>query len=118
MNDYNWNDIGWNFMVGGDGNAYEGCGWYALDATQGRKRFISISFIGNFSDHEAPHKQLYAAQRFIVDGIKMNKIHQRYILHAHKSLITGDNNSGNLLYNQIILWSWSNMSKIIYINKL
>ena len=37
MNIRDWNDIGYNFLVGEDGKAYQGCGW-------GKEGAHSISF--------------------------------------------------------------------------
>lgn len=112
MNQNNWDDIGWNFLVGGDGNAYEGSGWYGINAIRNKNLTISISFIGNFTDHEAPRRQLYAVQRFIEDGINMNLIHPKYIFHAARNLINESNS--NLLYNQFIHWASSIMSTVVH----
>lgn len=107
MNNKGLDDIGWQFLVGGDGKAYEGSGWY--NPIPNKISIISISFIGNFSDYEAPQKQLYAAQRFIEDGIRMNLISPEYIFRAYQNLKNESNS--NMLYNQILNWSSSIMLK-------
>lgn len=45
-----WHDIAYNFLVGNDGNVYEGRGWTRVGAhTQGyNSRAIGISFVGCF----------------------------------------------------------------------
>lgn len=50
MVDWQWNDIGYNFLVGGDGAVYVGRGWDDEGAhTLGHnKRSIGIAFIGDF----------------------------------------------------------------------
>lgn len=103
-----WDDVGLNFLVGGDGRAYEGCGYTVGAHTLHYNNFsICIAFIGNFVSYEAPQKQLRAAQRLIDDGIKMNKIHPGYILYGQRQLRNFDS-PGVMLYNQIMLWPhWS-----------
>lgn len=46
--DFNFADIGYNFMIGGDGNIYEGRGWHKQGAhTSGYNRgSIGIAYIG------------------------------------------------------------------------
>lgn len=39
MNSRNWDDIGYNFLVGGDGNVYEGRGWLKQGAHTKSKTF-------------------------------------------------------------------------------
>lgn len=50
--DFNgWNDIGYNFLVGEDGNVYEGRGWEAVGAHAPtyNTRSIGICIIGDFT---------------------------------------------------------------------
>lgn len=103
-----WSDIGLNFLVGGDGHAYEGCGYLVGAHTYHYNRVsICIAFIGDFSTYAATEKQLEAAQRLIDDGIKMSKIHPDYVLYGQRQ-VNGFDSPGIMLYNQIILWShWS-----------
>jgi N-acetylmuramoyl-L-alanine amidase len=46
-----WNDIGYNFLVGEDGNVYEGRGWAAVGAHAPtyNTRSIGICIIGDFT---------------------------------------------------------------------
>lgn len=110
MYNRNWDDIGLNFLVGGDGRAYEGCGYKEGGHTQPlRSNFnsICISFIGEFSVYVAPQEQLIAAQRLIDDGIKANKIHPEYALYGQRQ-INNSTSPGSALYSQIKLWKhWS-----------
>ena len=52
-----FNDIGYSFLIGGDGVVYEGRGWNTVGAhTVGfNKQSYAISFIGNFMK-ELPDK--------------------------------------------------------------
>jgi N-acetylmuramoyl-L-alanine amidase len=51
MDTNKWNDIGYNFLVGEDGNVYEGRGWNTVGTHAGNfnKKSIGICFIGNFT---------------------------------------------------------------------
>lgn len=87
MNTYCFGDIGHNFMVGGDGRAYEGSGYEEGAHTLGcNSDSICISFIGNFTEYEAPERQIVAAKRLIEDGIKSKKIHPQYVRWSSTNL--------------------------------
>ena len=57
-----WNDIGYSFLIGGDGNVYEGRGWNVQGAhTQGFNDVgYGIDFMGNFIDHLPPDISMQA----------------------------------------------------------
>ena len=50
MNERHWEDIGYNFVIGEDGNAYTGRGWdnAGAHARSYNNRSIGICIIGNF----------------------------------------------------------------------
>lgn len=105
-----WDDIGLNFLVGGDGRAYEGCGFNVCNHTLAYYNTlgICISFIGTFTENKAPEKQLMAARQLIEDGIKQSKIHPDYALYGHRQL-KDTLSPGDALYEQIISWPhWKN----------
>lgn len=68
-----WSDIGYSFLVGGDGRVYEGRGWGTVGAhTRGyNSNGIAISFVGNFMTQKPNQAMLNAAQKLIACGIKM-----------------------------------------------
>jgi N-acetylmuramoyl-L-alanine amidase len=49
MDKKNFSDIGYNFLVGGDGETYEGRGWdmQGAFAKEFNNRSLGIAFIGN-----------------------------------------------------------------------
>ena len=51
-----WDDIGYSFLAGDDGNIYEGRGWDRVGAhTKGyNSRGLAVSFMGNYKDHLPP----------------------------------------------------------------
>lgn len=105
----NFDDIGYNFLVGADGNAYEGRGWDRQGAhTKGfNKDSICIAFIGTFTDIEAPVTQLSAAQQLIALGVELGKLDKRYELFGHRQLAPFES-PGRKLYEVIKTWPhWS-----------
>lgn len=49
MESKNWDDIGYNFLVGGDGEVYEGRGWDKQGAhTKGESAVLKIHTSENF----------------------------------------------------------------------
>lgn len=101
-------DIGLNFLVGGDGRAYEGRGYYVGAHTKGfNNGSICIAFIGLFAEYEAPQRQILAAQRFIDDAVKDNKIDSHYVLYGQVQL-NGFKSPGVHLFDVIKTWEhWS-----------
>jgi peptidoglycan recognition protein len=51
MDSNGWSDIGYNFLVGGDGNIYEGRGWERVGAHAPgyNSNSMGICFIGSFT---------------------------------------------------------------------
>ena len=83
-----WNDIGYSFLVGGDGSVYEGRGWdiEGAFAYGYNSRAIGIGFIGTFMSELPTPKQLQAGQQLINEGVKQGKISTEYKLLAHRQL--------------------------------
>ncbi|CAN7944162.1 unnamed protein product [Ixodes hexagonus] len=106
MDKNGWPDIGYSFLVGGDGRVYEGRGWGTVGAhTRGyNDNGIAISFVGNFMSQRPNQAMLNAAQKLIACGIKMGKISRTHSPHGHR-----DANCtacpGNMLYNIIKKWA-------------
>ncbi|CAN8031696.1 unnamed protein product [Ixodes persulcatus] len=106
MDKNGWSDIGYSFLVGGDGRVYEGRGWGTVGAhTRGyNSNGIAISFVGNFMTQKPNQAMLNAAQKLIACGIKMGKISSTHSLHGHR-----DANCtacpGDMLYNIIKKWA-------------
>lgn len=102
-------DIGYNFLVGGDGNIYEGVGWNRQGAHTYRynRRSICIAFIGTFTKVKPPKRQLLAAQKLIERGSELKKLSSDYRLFGHRQLIEIES-PGRELYKIIVKWPhWS-----------
>lgn len=110
MDERGWDDIGYNFLVGGDGAIYVGRGWNQQGAhSKGfNDKSICIAFIGRFNITEPPECQLVAAQKLIEEGIKLKKLTKDYRLYGHKQLRPIFDSPGLVLYGIIQKWkNWS-----------
>ncbi|XP_038216565.1 peptidoglycan-recognition protein LE-like isoform X1 [Zerene cesonia] len=100
-----WDDIGYNFLVGGDGSVYYGRGWDYIGAhTQGYNKYsIGIAFIGTFNNYQPAKQQIEACQKLIARGVKMGKLAKDYKLLAHRQLMS-TLSPGDKLYDIIKTW--------------
>ncbi|EDX09820.1 GD14167 [Drosophila simulans] len=71
MDTFNWGQIGYNFLVGGDGRIYEGRGWNYMGAhtRDNNNNSIGISFLGTFRRQEPTQKSLEACQLLIAQDL-------------------------------------------------
>lgn len=101
----NWDDIGYNFSVGGDGSIYVGRGWNYKGAHSRvyNQNSICIAFIGNFWKTQPSNRALIAAQRLMEEGVRTSKLTQDYRLYGHRQLIP-TSSPGNELYRIIQQW--------------
>ncbi|EEC14113.1 peptidoglycan recognition protein, putative, partial [Ixodes scapularis] len=68
-----WFDIGYQYLIGGDGSIYEGRGFGAIGAHTLRynDKSVSIAFIGNFTYKVPRQEMLTSAQRLIDCGVEL-----------------------------------------------
>ncbi|XP_060535916.1 peptidoglycan-recognition protein LC-like [Cylas formicarius] len=101
-----WWDIGYNFLVGGDGAAYEGRGWTSEGAhTLGyNSKSLGIAFIGTFVAEKPPEIQLVACQKLIQKGVDDGYVAKNYKLLAHRQLHTTES-PGAALFQELQTWS-------------
>jgi hypothetical protein len=78
----NYADIGYNFVVGGDGNVYVGRGW-DLKNVQNIDSSISISFIGDFTRDYLTPSMINVTKKLLEDGVEKNKLARDYKLVCH-----------------------------------
>ena len=67
-----WDDIGYNFLVGGDGRVYVGRGWTRLGAhNRGyNSQSIGIAFLGTFNTETPSERMASAAHSLIQSGVQ------------------------------------------------
>ncbi|XP_013388318.1 uncharacterized protein LOC106157269 [Lingula anatina] len=82
---YGWNDIGFNFLVGENGGAYEGRGWYKQGQLADRfdSRSLSIAFLGDFENVTPMATATNAVKRIIRCAIKKGILRNDYTLIGH-----------------------------------
>ncbi|XP_034480254.1 peptidoglycan-recognition protein LC-like isoform X5 [Drosophila innubila] len=110
MDGWNWDHIGYNFLIGGDGLVYEGRGWDDQGAhTRGYNvDSIGISFIGTFIQIWPTEYQLRACQLLLEEGVRLKKLVPNYKLYGHRQL-SATESPGELLYGIIQKWPhWTN----------
>ncbi|XP_011315365.1 peptidoglycan-recognition protein SD-like [Fopius arisanus] len=104
-----WDDIGYNFLVGGDGNIYVGRGWNVegVHTFNYNKKSIGVGFIGTFNDLAPNEKQLRAAQQLLELGVKFRELTSDYKLLGQRQVISTIS-PGEQLYGIIQTWPhWS-----------
>ncbi|KAL0105404.1 hypothetical protein PUN28_016803 [Cardiocondyla obscurior] len=86
MDDRGWWDIGYNFLIGEDGNAYEGRGWdYTGAHSPGyNTQSIGICILGDFSDFLPNADALKTLNELIARGVALGKIKKDYNVIGHR----------------------------------
>uniref|UniRef100_A0A1Y1M729 Peptidoglycan-recognition protein n=1 Tax=Photinus pyralis TaxID=7054 RepID=A0A1Y1M729_PHOPY len=99
-------DIGYSFLIGGDGNIYEGRGWHKHGAhTFGYNgKSVGIAFIGDFRSVLPTDKAMQAAKDLLACGVELGEITNDYKLYGGKQLIA-TLSPGGKLYSRIRNWS-------------
>nr|AXF35728.1 GPRP2 [Holotrichia oblita] len=105
MGTLKFDDIGYNFLIGGDGNVYEGAGWHRLGAhARGYNKIsIGVAFIGDFSTEKPTPQQLEAGKKLIECGIALKDLDSSYKLLGAKSLRPTES-PGAALFSEIQGW--------------
>ncbi|XP_064640049.1 peptidoglycan recognition protein 1-like [Lineus longissimus] len=81
-----WDDIGYSFLVGEDGNVYEGRGWDRIGAhTYGYNDVaIGICVMGDFTTVTPNTQALDAVKNLIACGVRDSKVTTDYKLYGHR----------------------------------
>ncbi|XP_045208502.2 peptidoglycan-recognition protein SC2-like [Mercenaria mercenaria] len=105
MDSRGWSDIGYSFLVGEDGNVYEGRGWSHIGAhTAGyNSKAFAASMIGSYMTHLPNSKALTAVKNLIACGVQLGKIAGDYRLYGHRDAGQTDC-PGDALYKEIQTW--------------
>ncbi|XP_017110911.1 peptidoglycan-recognition protein LE [Drosophila elegans] len=100
-----WNDIAYNFLIGCDGNIYEGRGWRTVGAhTLGyNKKSLGISFIGCFMRELPTTDALNMGRNLLARGVEDGHIAPDYRLVCHCQCNSTES-PGRRLYEEIQTW--------------
>ncbi|KAL7300630.1 hypothetical protein TKK_0006617 [Trichogramma kaykai] len=107
-----WSDIGYNFLVGGDGLVYVGRGWGVVGAhtLNYNACSIGISLVGTFNEVEPSLPQLAATRNLIEYGVEHGHIARDYTLLGHRQC-RDTLSPGNAAYK--IIKSWEHWSPVV-----
>ncbi|XP_028896578.1 peptidoglycan-recognition protein LC isoform X3 [Zeugodacus cucurbitae] len=107
----NHDDIIYNFLIGGDGNVYEGRGWDVIGAhLRGfNSDSISFAYIGTFKKQKPSEKQMDATKLLLAEGVRLGKLSQDYKIYGAFMLDpTSTDVKSDELYNSFKDWPhWS-----------
>jgi N-acetylmuramoyl-L-alanine amidase len=105
MNSNGWADIGYNFLVGQDGNAYEGRGWDRVGAHSPNYNSVAygVCVMGTFTSSNPNAAAQNVVQQLISCGISLGKLSSNYSLHGHRDG-TCTECPGNTFYATIRTW--------------
>nr|UEN71114.1 peptidoglycan recognition protein-S2 [Glyphodes pyloalis] len=99
-------DIGYNFLVGCDGSAYEGCGWKIKGAhcLYFNPHSIGICLIGDWRHEVPPDHQLKTTKALIAAGVELGYIKPDYKIVGHRQVRLDTECPGDALLNEIQDW--------------
>nr|WAQ69892.1 peptidoglycan recognition protein [Eisenia andrei] len=110
MDTRGWNDIGYSFLIGGDGRVYEGRGWDIVGAHTLGYNSVALGFciIGDYTASLPSDAAIQAAKNVIKCGVDKGYIIESYELFGHRD---GGYTEcpGDALYH--LIHSWPNFSR-------
>ncbi|KAL3891917.1 hypothetical protein ACJMK2_004248 [Sinanodonta woodiana] len=106
MDTNGWDDIGYSFVVGDDGMAYEARGWKRVGAhTRGWNSIsVSIAVMGNFNEVIPSDAALKAIDSLISCGILSLNLLANYTLYGHRAVSRSYDSPGHMFNDIIQTW--------------
>jgi len=100
-----WDDIGYNFVIGGDGKVYDARGWDKIGAHTKGVNNVSVAFtlMGNFMKVEPKNNMIESLKNLVQCGIDKGFVANDYQLHGHRDQ-SCTACPGDKLYDIIKLW--------------
>ncbi|KAM4590453.1 peptidoglycan recognition protein 5 [Fundulus diaphanus] len=88
MEDRHFDDIGYNFLIGGDGSVFEGRGWGVMGAhTKGHNSdSLGIAFMGNFNNDTPSKEAMLSVKQLLRSGVSQGFIRPQFGLYGHRDL--------------------------------
>jgi hypothetical protein len=107
-----WGDIGYNFLIGGDGNVYDGRGWRGVGAHTRGCNFISIgiAFIGTFTDVMPTDGQINALHQLMEEGVTEGVLSMDYKLYGQRDFKSTES-PGRIFYEMMKNWPQFEITK-------
>nr|CAD7433348.1 unnamed protein product [Timema monikensis] len=110
-----WNDIGYNFAVGGDGHVYEGRGWDIVGAHSPSFNNISIGIclIGDYTTELPSTTMLNLTMELMRCATSRGSVQTDYKLLGHRQ-VRATQCPGDVLFEEIKKWEhWDPYLNII-----
>ncbi|XP_047449302.1 peptidoglycan-recognition protein SC2-like [Mugil cephalus] len=98
MNERSFDDIGYNFLVGGDGTVFEGRGWGVVGAhAKGHNSdSVGIAFMGNFNNDTPSTQALTSVKQLLQSGVSQGFLQPQFVLCGHRDVGTTECPGENL----------------------
>ncbi|XP_074075319.1 peptidoglycan recognition protein 1 [Macrotis lagotis] len=99
-------DIAYNFLIGEDGQIYEGRGWSTMGAhtsTTWNPISLGIGFIGNFMNRDPAPRAIRAVQNLLRCGWMHQVLLPQYIIKGQRDLLRSPS-PGDRLYAKLRTW--------------
>lgn len=105
MNSNGWADIGYSFLVGGDGVVYEGRGWgrQGAHAPGYNNQSVGIGMIGTFTGALPSLAARNAARALIACGVSLGHIQGGHWVIGHRQAVATEC-PGQALFNDLRNW--------------
>ncbi|GFO44101.1 peptidoglycan recognition protein [Plakobranchus ocellatus] len=105
MDTRGWHDIGYNFLIGGEGTVFEGRGWDRVGSHTKNYNSVGLGFcfIGNFMTKGPTQVQLNSAKQLLECGVQLGKLEWDYTVRGHRDM-KSTQCPGDILYNIITGW--------------
>lgn len=86
INTNGWRDIGYNFLIGGNGNVFEGRGWAktGAHAPNFNSKSLGVVFIGNFMNSSPTTAAINAFHELVTCGVQLKHVAATYKLIGHR----------------------------------
>ncbi|XP_062294912.1 N-acetylmuramoyl-L-alanine amidase-like [Scomber scombrus] len=104
--DRGWDDIGYSFVAGSDGNIYEGRGWHWRGAhTLGHNSIgFGVSFIGDYASRlPSEHTMRLVRDQLASCAVGGGRLKASFTLQGHRQVVN-TSCPGDALYNEIRGW--------------
>ncbi|XP_014228398.1 peptidoglycan-recognition protein 2-like [Trichogramma pretiosum] len=118
LDNNHWSDIGYQFVIGEDGNVYQGRGWDKVGAHAPgyNNRSIGICVIGDFTERLPNALALTALHKLIECGIAMKKLRTDYRVIGHRQA-RNTQCPGNAFYQYVRkMPNWMNSPDLLLSN--
>lgn len=101
-----YNDIGYHFLIGGNGFIYEGRGWKTETELNKNynSRILSIAFIGTYDNVLPDIRALQALRALIICGLTENHLPRSFTYIGHRQIAPDTSCPGVAFLRYMVTW--------------